>query len=239
MKRIFRVFMLAAVAMMACYGTIYAQNGSRQRMTREELAEKQARYIANEMTMDDATTKRFVETFCQFQKDIWALGPRPEKSTSRLSDTEAEQAMNERFAHSQKILDLRKKYYLKYSKFLTPRQIERVYELERQMMNRLASMTRHVPAQDNGQQRMTPQQRTEQRIQRMDEKLSLTDTQKARIRKLYADFNKQNYPQEKRKEAMGKLITDITALLMPDQQVLYKQMQEEASAERMKNRRKD
>jgi hypothetical protein len=139
MKRIFRVFMLVAVAMMACYGTIYAQNGNKQRLTREELAEKQARYIADEMMMDDATTKLFVETFCQFQKDIWALGHRPEKSASHLSDKEAEQAMNERFAHSQKILDLRKKYYLKYSKFLTPQQIERVYELERQMMNRLAS----------------------------------------------------------------------------------------------------
>ncbi|EGF52450.1 hypothetical protein [Bacteroides fluxus] len=45
--------------------------------------------------------------------------------------------MNERFAHSQKILDLRKKYYLKYSKFLTPTQIEKVYVLERRMMNRL------------------------------------------------------------------------------------------------------
>lgn len=100
------------------------------------------------------------------------------------------------------------------------------------------SITQYVSAQDNQQQRMTPQQRTEQRIQKMDEKLSLTDTQKARIRKLYADFNKQKYPQEKRKEAMEKLITDITAVLTPDQQVLYKQMQEEASAERNKNKRK-
>lgn len=80
MKRIFRAFMLAAVAMMACYGTIYAQNDNRQRMTREELAEKQARYIADEMVMDDATTKLFVETFCQFQKDIWALGPVPKRA---------------------------------------------------------------------------------------------------------------------------------------------------------------
>ena len=106
-------------------------------MTREQLAEAQAHFIANEMAMDDTTTKQFVETFCQFQKDIWALGPRPKRDSSHLSDKEAEQAMNERFTHSQKILDLRKRYYLKYSKFLTPKQIERVYELERKMMNRL------------------------------------------------------------------------------------------------------
>ncbi len=139
MKKIVRVFISAAVALMAFCGTVNAQNSSRQRLTREELAEKQARYIAGEMVMDEETTKLFVETFCQYQKDIWALGPRPEKSASNLSEQEAEQAMNDRFAHSQKILDLRKKYYSEYSKFLTPRQIERVYESERQMMKRLSS----------------------------------------------------------------------------------------------------
>ena len=35
---------------------------------------------------------------------------------------------------------------------------------------------------------------------------------------------------------MGKLIADITAVLTPEQQELYKQMQEEASAERRKNK---
>lgn len=143
MKRIFRVFMLAALASMACYGTIYAQNSNRQRLTREELAEKQARYIADEMMMDDAVTERFVETFCRFQKEIWALGPRIGRDSLRNAttgtDTETEQEIKARFEHSQKILDIRKKYYKEYSEFLTQKQIKRVYELERQMMNRLAS----------------------------------------------------------------------------------------------------
>ena len=69
----------------------------------------------------------------------------------------------------------------------------------------------------------------------MDEKLSLTDNQKSQIRDLYADFYKQKYPKEKRKEAMEKLITDITAVLTSDQQVIYKQLQEEAAAERRKH----
>ncbi|WP_294549999.1 hypothetical protein [uncultured Bacteroides sp.] len=136
MKNIIKVLVLA-VAMIIFNVSTYAQKSEQQRMTREQLAETQAHFIAGEMEMNDTTAKQFVETFCQFQKDIWALGPRPKRDSSHLSDKEAEQAMNERFAHSQKILDLRKKYYLKYSKFLTPKQIERVYELERRMMNRL------------------------------------------------------------------------------------------------------
>lgn len=136
MKNIIKVVVLI-VAMMASNANLYVQKVEQQRITREQLAETQAQFIANEMAMDDETTRQFVETFCQFQKEIWALGPRPKREKSHLSDKEAEQAMNERFAHSQKILDLRKKYYLKYSKFLTPTQIEKVYVLERRMMNRL------------------------------------------------------------------------------------------------------
>lgn len=136
MKNIIKVVVLI-VAMMASNANLYAQKVEQQRITREQLAETQAQFIANEMAMDDETTRQFVETFCQFQKEIWALGPRPKREKSHLSDKEAEQAMNERFAHSQKMLDLRKKYYLKYSKFLTPTQIEKVYVSERRMMNRL------------------------------------------------------------------------------------------------------
>ena len=136
MKNITKVVVLALVMIVSHVNT-YAQKSEQQRMTREQLAETQAQFIANEMAMDEKTAQQFVETFCQFQKEIWTLGPRPKREKSHLSDKEAEQAMNERFAHSQKILDLRKKYYLKYSKFLTPTQIEKVYVLERRMMNRL------------------------------------------------------------------------------------------------------
>ena len=39
---------------------------------------------------------------------------------------------------SEKILNIRQKYYKKYSQFLTQQQIQRVYEIERQMMKRFA-----------------------------------------------------------------------------------------------------
>lgn len=136
MKSIFRILMVVITISTFCVNA-YAQKDSKQRMTREQLAETQAKYIAREMAMDDATTENFIETFCQFQKEVWALGPRPKRDSSNRSDAEAEQAMKERFAHSQKILDLRKKYYMEYSKFLTQKQIEQVYKLEKEMMDRL------------------------------------------------------------------------------------------------------
>ena len=104
MKNIIRLLLLA-VALTAFSGTVSAQS-NKQRLTREQLAEVQAKHIAKEMAMDEATSQRFIETFCQFQRDIWALGPRPKQPHSQMTDEETEQVLKERFDHSQKILDL-------------------------------------------------------------------------------------------------------------------------------------
>lgn len=136
MKCIIKLLLLVVLPM-TFLGTVSAQT-DKQRLTREELAEVQAKYIAEEMAMDDATSQRFIGTFCQFQREIWALGPRPKQPHSQMTDEETEQLLKDRFAHSQKILDLRQKYYGIYSEFLTQKQIRRVYELERQMMDRLS-----------------------------------------------------------------------------------------------------
>ena len=142
MKNIIRLLLLA-VALTAFSGTVSAQS-NKQRLTREQLAEVQAKHIAKEMAMDKATSQRFIKTFCLFQRDIWALGPRPKQSHSQMTDEETGQALKARFAHSRKILDLRQKYYAIYSEFLTQKQIQRVYELERQMMEHLSKRNRRA-----------------------------------------------------------------------------------------------
>ncbi len=130
--------LLLAVIMMVCSTTLYAQS-SRQRITREQLAEVQAKHIADELDMGEAKSKRFINTYCQFQKELWSLGPRYGRKRRPSTNEDTEQDIKKRFEHSQKILDLREKYYGIYSEFLTQKQIKRVYELERQMMNRLKS----------------------------------------------------------------------------------------------------
>lgn len=137
MKSMIRLFLLLVVSSTSLCSTVSAQSG-KQGLTREQLAETQAKHIAEKMAMDDATSQRFVNTFCQFQREIWALGPRPKQPNRQMTDEETEQVLKARFAHSQKILDLRQKYYANYSEFLTQKQIRRVYELERQMMERLS-----------------------------------------------------------------------------------------------------
>lgn len=111
------------------------QTTPRERLSREQLAEKQAAHIASQLAFDDKTTARFTDTYIQCQKEIWALGPR-HKRVDNATEEQAEQAIKQRFEKSEKLLDIRQKYYKKYSEFLTQTQIQRVYQLERQMMKR-------------------------------------------------------------------------------------------------------
>ena len=114
--------------------TLSAQpNG--KKISREELALKQAEHISTELAFDGATSKKFKEAYCSFQRELWALGPSLGK---QQSENPNEEEMKQRFERSQKILDLRRKYYAIYSTFLTQMQISRMYEIERDMMRRLS-----------------------------------------------------------------------------------------------------
>ena len=139
MKNLLKINLMAVLVLVFC--TMGTAQDKQQRMSREQLAEKQAKHIAHELAFDETTTQKFVETYCAYQQEMWALGPRQKPEPT--NDEEAEQAIKERFERSQQILDLREKYYEEYSKFLTQQQIQRVYELERQAMNRLEKHHRH------------------------------------------------------------------------------------------------
>lgn len=137
MEKIIRTLLLA-VMMTACCVTTNAQDKGKQRISREQLAETQARHIAQQLAFDDETTAKFVDTYSRCQKEVWSLAPRKRvgKGASK-NDRETEEVIEERFDRSQKLLDIRKKYYKEYSKFLTPKQIQRVYSIEKNMMKRL------------------------------------------------------------------------------------------------------
>ena len=116
MKNILRIA-LCAIMMAVCTTAVQAQDNTpsnKQRMTREQLAEAQAKHISHELALDDATCKKFIDTYIDYQKEVWALGPRLKKhDKDSQTDAEAEQAIKQRMERSQKILDLREKYYKK------------------------------------------------------------------------------------------------------------------------------
>lgn len=143
----------AILALVMLFGTtsLMAQTDKANQQTarREQLAKAQAQYIAGQLGLDNATRDKYVNTFMDYQKELWAIGRKPVQHKGKeLTDAEVKQNMENRFEHSEKILALRKKYYEKYSQFLTPQQIERAYKLERQSLKRLAE--RHKAGAQKG-----------------------------------------------------------------------------------------
>lgn len=183
MRSLFRSFLLVTVMTVFC-GTTYAQNEGERRVSREQLAERQASRIADEMAFSGDVRTRFIDTYSRCQKEIWEIGPeqgarpgqrpdavrkprgskadslrkggvRPEgrKPAGSNVDSLADAAIKARFDRSQKLLDIREKYYAEYCKFLTPTQIKKVYEIERQMRERIEKRSQERGLQGRGRRR--------------------------------------------------------------------------------------
>ena len=124
MKQLLQTIIIAIVVMASGMSAM-AQANSSQRLSRKELAVKQTQYIARELAFDKSNTDKYVETFCQYRNEVWALGPRKNLTTEQ------------RLERSQQILDLRKKYNTIYRGFLTEQQLDRAYKLEKRLLNRM------------------------------------------------------------------------------------------------------
>lgn len=134
--------LIAAIALMGTM-TLNAQPGpdADKAGKREEFAKMQAQRIAQELAFDEATTAKFTNTYLACQKEIWAIGPGKKPlpgKDSGLTEAEAKEANKAQFERNERILVIRRKYYDEYSKFLTQKQIQRVYEIERGMNQKMA-----------------------------------------------------------------------------------------------------
>ena len=145
MKRIIRIMALAMFMVCMSMGA-NAQNKQKKdgsRMSVEQLTELRAKRIAQALALDDATAQKFTTTFCACQKELYAANKAMKenkgKKRSEMTDAEIETIQKDRFKQSRKLLDLREKYYGEYRKFLSARQVQRVYELEKQDFKKLAS----------------------------------------------------------------------------------------------------
>ncbi len=163
MKKLFK-FILPILMAIIAIPAIQAKDKKSGRPSREQFAEVQAKKIAEDLKLDENTTKQFVATFTQCQKEIWSSAPqkirKDKDQKASMTEAEATQIIKDRFAHRQKINEIQEKYYNEYSKFLTQRQILRVYNLEKKMMDKMFRQHmdgRRGNGQKHGKHRGTPQ----------------------------------------------------------------------------------
>lgn len=182
MKKIKFLGMLV-VAMVMGVQVINAQEAPKgphkgMKMTPEKMAEFQANRLSNELGLDDATSAKFVEVYQKYMKalgevhmefankfkkanaEITKEGNIMKPGFKSLTDAQVDQMMKDRFAISRKTLDVREKYYDEFRKFLSPKQVQKIYD--EGFMNRgkfQNEMNRRKGMKHPGQEQHTPMPR--------------------------------------------------------------------------------
>ncbi len=108
----------------------------RQRMDRTEILNRQATRLAKDMKLDDEKKDKFVVLYMDYQSARFNVinpnGGDQESSEQRvdmdkLTDAQATDLINKRFERTEKQLAVDKEYYKKFSEFLTPVQVAKIF----------------------------------------------------------------------------------------------------------------
>lgn len=134
------VVLATVCLLLTCSLTARADDNRKQRPTHEQIVECQCKDIVSDLKLDDAKAKSFTDTYKSYQDELKAArdkyGKR-NKKRSEMTDDEIEQDILNRFAMSKQIINVREKYYKKFRKILTPRQIQQMYEREKKGYERM------------------------------------------------------------------------------------------------------
>ena len=152
MKKFF--LMALATAMLNLNASAQQNNdkgnkSQRQRPDMSQMAEMRANQIANQLSLDDATTAKFTEIYKQYVKDMQAVGTkyRPKKEVKNegqdqansaqrqprqrkaLTDKEVEERMLNGMKEKKERIEVQENYYKKFRTILNPKQIQKVYAM--------------------------------------------------------------------------------------------------------------
>ena len=131
MKRMVFVMM----ALMLTFGMVSAQQPNAKGQNGKERIEQQVRQYTAAFSLNDAQAQQFATLYKAYNKQMRAIHDqyrheRPAAGTT-LTDEQIEQRILDNFAQSRAILDARKQYYKEFRKFLTPSQINQIFEDEK------------------------------------------------------------------------------------------------------------
>ena len=110
-----------------------------KRPTMEQISEMQSRRIVDELGLDDKTAAKFTDVYKKYMKEMndLRLKNMPKKSDMKkdevnkprnFTDAEVDKMMRDRFAQARKMLDIREKYYDEFRKFLSAKQVQKVFD---------------------------------------------------------------------------------------------------------------
>lgn len=110
---------------------------SPERISDEEIIRMQVRDIVSWLDLDKRTETKFVKEYTAFRKEIDEIARNARPPQDIESEAEIDKAIQQNFAVSEQILQIRKKYYAKFKEFMKPSRIQMMYRIENEAGRRL------------------------------------------------------------------------------------------------------
>lgn len=126
---------LLAIALVSFLGNVqvFAQNTksttNKKKVNVNELIEKRCNRMASQMSLDDATTAKFIPLYKEYMQELRKCHANTAlcNKNGELTDAERLTRMENRFDCRQKMLETQKSYYNKFKKILNARQMETLF----------------------------------------------------------------------------------------------------------------
>lgn len=130
------------------------QNRQRQEKRAMQSPAQIATKLAKSLKLTDEQSEKFIPLYADYMEDMKKLIEKHKvHHNENVSDKELEKIIESRFVISRSIIELREKYYKKYKKFLSIRQIDKLYETEKKLDNRRPDGNRPKSPRRNKTQR--------------------------------------------------------------------------------------
>jgi hypothetical protein len=143
------MFLLLTAALMICgTSTTQAQDApaktSKPRLTEEQIISHRTGRMVQTLMLDDATAAKFTPVYSQYLKEMMDCHKMTreafkgkDKNVGGRTEAEIDQMIQNRFAQSRKMLDIREKYYGKFRKIVSAKQVLKIYQTEKQDQGRI------------------------------------------------------------------------------------------------------
>lgn len=135
-----KLMMMATILLLGMGLSAQAQEkgfkGERRKFDVVKIDSMRCQRMANELMLNDATTAKFKTLYMDYLADMRNLmmptGKMNRSSIKReplkeMTDAEVQKMLENRFEKEQKMLDVRVKYYKEFKRFLSPKQIARIF----------------------------------------------------------------------------------------------------------------
>lgn len=147
-----KILILALSAILAI--NISAQEQQKERvagkpLSNEEKVEMQIKHLSRELMLSEQQARKFAVTFREYAAAKEKLFPKKAKKMveqgKELTDAELDQLAKQRFECKKKFVDLQVKFYDKFRKDLSARQVQKVLQLN-ESHDHNPAMRHHRPA---------------------------------------------------------------------------------------------